>query len=367
MLTITDPNDNPVTNISGLDYVTSGGVSGFDITTKSGLFNVAELYEITSTSSTEDTVQEWTFTVSFINLDTNQAENGGKTLEAEVILSSEPKYALASYITNNVYTEVDGENGLYYHDGVGTYTNADQEALDNSYRYSGANPNNYVCFGSDAASCSTENLYRIIGVFDGQVKLIKATSYGNYGWENDYVQGNQWDATIKPDIYTLLNTTYLDSLGSSWSGLIAIHSYEVGGGSFVYLRSSTAKSAYNYEVGANQTGYAELMKIGLMYVSDYYYGASPTYWTYPGFSSRGASYDYRAATDSNWLYLGDNEWTISRWANDSEVAYYVLSTGYVNNISVYASCAIRPSFYISSSALYSSGDGSIDNPYRIEI
>lgn len=62
-----------------LDYVTSGGISGFDITAKTGTFNVASLYEIASNSSTEDTVQEWIFTVSFINLDTNQADNGGKT------------------------------------------------------------------------------------------------------------------------------------------------------------------------------------------------------------------------------------------------------------------------------------------------
>lgn len=43
---------------------------------------------------------------------------------------------LANYIINNVYVE-DGVNGLYYHDGQGTYTNADQEAGDYSYRYSG--------------------------------------------------------------------------------------------------------------------------------------------------------------------------------------------------------------------------------------
>mgnify|MGYP005780529795 FL=1 len=51
---------------------------------------------------------------------------------------------LAEYIINKVYTGVDGENGLYYHDGQGSYTNSDQEAGDNSYRYAGANPNNYV-------------------------------------------------------------------------------------------------------------------------------------------------------------------------------------------------------------------------------
>ena len=38
VLTIINPEGSPVTSIDGLDYVTSGGVSGFDITTKSGLY-----------------------------------------------------------------------------------------------------------------------------------------------------------------------------------------------------------------------------------------------------------------------------------------------------------------------------------------
>ena len=36
----------------------------------------------------------------------------------------------------------EGYDGLYLHDGLGTY--GAQEAGDNSYRFSGANPNNYV-------------------------------------------------------------------------------------------------------------------------------------------------------------------------------------------------------------------------------
>ena len=83
--------------------------------------------------------------------------------------STSDNTALAGLI-ENLYT-TDGENGLYLHDGQGTY--GAQEAGDNSYRFSGANPNNYVCFGSDAVSCPVDNLYRIIGVFDGEIKLIK--------------------------------------------------------------------------------------------------------------------------------------------------------------------------------------------------
>ena len=65
------------------------------------------------------------------------------------------------------------------------------DAGDNSYRYTGANPNNYVCFGSTESTCPNEYLYRIIGVFDGQVKLIKAdyTNSSMLGLDGGY-EGN---------------------------------------------------------------------------------------------------------------------------------------------------------------------------------
>lgn len=80
---------------------------------------------------------------------------------------------LADCITLYYNTYGESYGGLYYHDGLGTYINANQEAGDNSYRYSGANPDNFICFGSDEATCPTDNLYRIIGVFDNKIKLIK--------------------------------------------------------------------------------------------------------------------------------------------------------------------------------------------------
>ena len=470
VLTITDPNDNPVTNISGLDYVTSGGVSGFDITTKSGLFNVAELYEITSTSSTEDTIQKWTFTASFINLDTNQADNGGKTLEAEIILSREPKYTLANYIIENEYVE-DGVNGLYYHDGVGSYTNADQEAGDNSYRYSGGdyeiaesyqgtysqiyggvikkycdgvedttfiddcsgnfyytlaydsnntqytkisdaleqavndsyltddNIKNYVCFGSDAPVCPTENLYRIIGVFGDEVKLIKAdyttsemlgTNSRDYvgilseiGAHADYYNGTMntsaiaiyrwnYDTSVSElgsndwttsELNTInLNTNYLNYLGEPWSEMISNTTWYLGGISDDEM--GAAKAYYNAEknnAGYNNNPVIANGKIGLMYVSDYGYAANPDYWTTDLFY-------YHNARSNNWMYMGFYELTLS----PSYLAYF-----YTYNIwsygglefytSIMENSAVRPVFYLNSNTVYSSGDGSIDNPYRIEI
>ena len=197
---------------------------------------------------------------------------------------------LADYVISNVYTGVDGENGLYYHDGVGTYTNANQEAGDNSYRYAGANPNNYVCFGSVEETCPAENLYRIIGVFDDdkdsnyQIKLIKAdytTSamlgtdgrdyYGAYSSSTSNYKGSMDTSTIvayrwnydtsvdewgsnnwtTSEFNTInLNTNYWNYLDTTWQDLIATTTWHLGGMSSY---DNTAKAFYDGE--RNNVGY----------------------------------------------------------------------------------------------------------------
>ena len=217
---------------------------------------------------------------------------------------------LADWVINQ-YGGVQGNNGIYYH--TSSLANS---ARDNSYRYSGVNPNNYVCFGSTASTCPSDSLYRIIGVFGNQVKLIKNTSIGNYAWHSDYDQGNTWNATTKPDIYTTLNSTFMGTLSSTWQNKIATHAYKVGG--MARDDSYTAKQYYDVEVGASQTGYVESMKIGLMYVSDFGYAISNNYWTT-------ALYNYDDTVNNNWLYLNSDEWTISRNFDSSTYAFGVYS------------------------------------------
>ena len=216
-----------------------------------------------------------------------------------------------------------------------------------------------MCFGSDEESCPADNLYRIIGVFNNQVKLIKSTSYGSYVWEQDWnTQGNTWDGTTKPDIYTTLNTTYYNTLSSEWQNLIAESTWQVGG--MDYSTTNTVKQYYDVEVGTGQSGYEETMKIGLMYVSDYGYGASPEKWTT-------ALYEENYGTD-NWLYLGTFEWLISRSTNYSNYAFDVSSVrgGYVYNDSVSFAAAVRPSFYLESNVEISSGTGTSTDPFILQ-
>ncbi len=362
LLKVTNPDGTEVTTLGSLERKISGGETGFDITTQTGLITIADNYEITSTGTV---TQDWNIEIIFANLDSDQNANTGKTFSASLIIQEEAMEdeGLAYHETctpgtmacdiAKTYNETNPEiNGLYYHD-----TDLANGAQDNSYRYSGANPNNYVCFGATGADCQNEdNQYRIIGVFNNQVKLIKATSYGGYAWDAD---SNAWDASTKPDIYITLNTTYYNTLGSEWQSLIAESTWQVGG--FNYSDLGTAKETYDLEVGTGQSGYEETMKIGLMYVSDYGYGANPEKWT-----TDLGSLNY--GTD-NWLYLGSDEWLISRDTGSTFDAFVVLSLygGDVYNDYVRHAFAVRPSFYLESNVEISGGDGSEQNPFRIVV
>ena len=95
---------------------------------------------------------------------------------------------------------------IYYHD-----FNLINGAKDYSYRYSGANPNNYVCFGSNETTCPSDNIYRIIGIFEDEVKLIKNTSIGDYYWSGSRSNSNNtwYSSTLNT---STLNETYLNNL-----------------------------------------------------------------------------------------------------------------------------------------------------------
>ena len=259
--------------------------------------------------------------------------------------------------------------------------------------------NNFVCFGTNTTPCPTDNLYRIIGVFGDQVKLIKY-DYANsnlLGTDGDYygkytyssltykgsnyanIAGYNWNKATRTNTWSEsnlnkvnLNTNFITNIETEWANKIAETTWKVGGNTYANIEIQPAKTAYQNEivspVSTNTTdGATECSaKIGLMYVSDYMYAASPTYWTYPGYSPSGATSDYRAATTSNWMYMGLYEWTISRTAGHSGNVFEVNSIGVVNNDFVNGGYGVRPSFNLSSSITYVSGSGSANDPIVIK-
>ena len=357
ILTIKDENGSNVTSgVDGLTYVTSGGVSGFDVTGKTGLFNIKTDYPISTTSSSTGTTHTWTFTLTFVNLGTDQSDNENASMDLDVYLQKEKILTLAEHVISQ-YTGSQGDDSLYYHNS--TLNNG---AGDNSYRYAGASEsvNNYICLGSDATTCPDANLFRIIGVFGDQTKVIRAKSVGDQKWHTS--DSNTWSSS---SLNTYLNGTYLTSLGTL-KNKIATTTWKVGGGSWSNIGTSVPKTAYQYEVGSNASSTTYESKIGLKYVTDYYYSASPSAWTLVGYNGSDATKDYRAAKTTNWLYLGSDEWTISRNSDTTSTAFCVNSTGFVSLDSVTISYAVRPSFNLESSTTYVSGSGSMSDPVRIK-
>ena len=262
---------------------------------------------------------------------------------------------LAEYIKSQ-YTGTQGDNGIYYHNS--TLANG---AGDNSYRYAGASDsvNNYICLGSDEATCPDANLFRIIGVFGAQTKVIRAKSIGDQKWNTS--ADNTWSSS---SLNTYLNGEYLTSLGTL-ADKIATTTWKVGGGTYANISQSVPATAYQYEVGSSASTTTYDAKIGLMYVTDYYYSASPSAWTLVGWNSSDATKDYRAVKTTNWLYLGSYEWTISRNSVTTNSAFDVGSLGSVGGYNVTYSYAVRPSFNLLSSTTYVSGSGSMSDPVRV--
>ena len=404
ILTVTGPDGSEVTELPGLVYKTvqdreNKTIKGFDVTTTNGLITVANKKTITATPSKEE---QYTLKLTFVNYEGDQTENATSTLSAKVMIQKNmiPFHetcndnTLACH-TAKLYTGTQGENGIYYHDA--SLTNG---AGDNSYRFAGASSavNNYVCFGSTQSPCPADNLYRIIGVFGDRVKLIKsdyATSAllgtdgdykgkysdssspykGNnlaniagYTWNyknnttiNSGYGSNTWSTSLLNK--TNLNQNFITNIGADWAAKIAETTWKVGGNTWTNIVTQPAKIAYQNEIvnpvttnsTDSKTEYSA--KIGLMYASDYGFAAAPSAWT-----TQLGFYSGEAIKNTNWMYMGLYEWTLSRRVDYSYIAFCVAYTGNVSGIRVDYAYGVRPVFYLTSSVNYVSGSGGATDP-----
>ena len=315
-------------------------------------------------------------------------------------------FALTEYIISQ-YTGVQGENNIYYHD-----SSLENGADDNSYRYAGANPNNFVCFGSNEDPCPTSSLYRIIGVFNGQVKLISSepATIEMLGTDGDYyLTASTLDAKYNGDynnsenlnigVYSWnantsdinwstsnlnninLNKNFIHYLKADWSSIIATTTWKVSKNIFSNISLSSIKQAYQYEMINPESSTSYEAKIGLPYVNDYGYAADSSKWSgrysnYAGPSKNltldNNNYLDNGALDVNWMYKGINEWSITTYTDSSGSPFFLpvsqsmplsICNLSVIKINIYA----RPTFYLIDSALYKSGTGTKDNPIRLIV
>ena len=306
--------------------------------------------------------------------------NGTKE-NAEVKEITKPTYGMKAteYITNLL--EYDGE-GL-----------KKDNTPDQNIRYYGSNPNNYVSFNNE--------LWRIIGVFGNNVKLIRKDSLGKLSWDssdpsvNEGWGVNEWSQS---DLKNYLNTMYYDGTSVTCYGgtknstttcptgtidetsksLIDYHTWNTG--AIEYNTRTDTLAFYSAERGTKGkicssgtycndtvtrttewTGY-----IGLPYVTDWAYASSESVCE-TNMQKQDSSKAY-ICKNNNWMKRSTGAWYLSPRAHGSNahVAWYVCGDGGACVSFASDSSAVVPSIYLKSNVLIESGKGTSDNPYILK-
>ena len=319
--------------------------------------------------------------------------------------------AAKATVTNNSITYNTAPSVSLMNDRLGgTTTDLDGGNI----RYYGANPNNYIYFNcSDYSNqtSSTCETWRIIGVFDGKLKLIRGSQIGKYSWdnknkstgaENNYGK-NDWTTArlmklLNPSNYYKVDSNdnnlgqslyYNSASGKCYSGqnnatkdcdftstgikneetrnMIAETTYNLGG-----WNSNTVYPNLMYEKERGTTVYTGKPttpwtgKIALAYPSDYGYAADLNQ------CKDKTLYDYNnsTCTSNNWMKAiitdnGSNHgWLLTPDSSYSYVAWY--SQGNVGEYFTGAARGAVPVLSLSSElGIESGGDGSSSNPYKL--
>lgn len=257
-----------------------------------------------------------------------------------------------------------------------------QMIANTDYRFVGADPNNYTYFNckdgidyTDKTNYNSTNceLWRIIGSFDvddgtgnyeKRIKLIRSETFGTVAWnsggQNTWANAslmkiyNTGDYYNKAGIYTEIGLTEYAK------AKIADAKYYLGGSN---TNTITPDAFYEKERGDTVISGREINwigKVGLMYATDYAYATKN--------ASCKKSMGSKDCMSGNWLYKGEDEWTLSPSFSGAGSAYRVSSSGEVNGSNYFVSSAFlaRPVVYLKSDIKRTSGLGTAQKPYILE-
>ena len=310
---------------------------------------------------------------------------------AEVIKLEAPKYGI---------TAVEYINELYEYDGEGLKID---NTPDQNIRYYGSDPNNYVSFNNE--------LWRIIGVFGDNVKLVRKDSLGELSWDssessvNNGWGVNEWSQSA---LKNYLNAMYYGgtsvtcyngkskkevtcptgTIEETSKSLIDYHTWNTGAPNFNNLYNSTTKSLdtvefYKAERGTKNgkictsgtycndtvtrttewTGY-----IALPYVTDWAYASSE--------DDCNTKIDQSLSTckckNNNWMHYGSTYNDVTWYLSPDGHPGYARAVWGVNDCAGYGGSgasnayAFFPAIYLKSNVLIESGNGTSGNPYILK-
>ena len=290
-------------------------------------------------------------------------------------------------------------SNLYEYDGEGLKID---NTPDQNIRYYGSNPNNYVRFNDE--------LWRIIGVFGNNVKLVRKDSLGSLVWdssdesvnsgyginhwgESTYEDGSSYEGA---DLQVYLNkmyyggtsvTCYCDwnnttttcptnTLDETSKNLIDNHTWKTGA---IEGRKRTNTLAFYKDERGNETGKicssgnncndtverttTWIGYIGLPYVTDWAYASSENDCNTK--IDRSSTYKCK---NNNWMHYGQDTWMLS------PLAYFVLANnvwsvggnGGAGSGRAPIPLSAFPTIYLKSNILIESGKGTSSDPYILK-
>ena len=315
-----------------------------------------------------------------------------------------------STVINNSITYNTSQSQLLMNDRKGSSSTGIDAG---NIRYYGANPDNYVyfnCSNYNNPTASTCELWRIIGVFDGKVKIMRSENIGAYSWDTtaSTINGgsglNDWSTS---KLMMLLNSgyTYLINNLSRPASLYwnrtsgsCYNAANLGATSCSFtstgLKNDTTKNMIyetRHNIGAGTTSvgiYANQLyakergttvytgrpttwtgKVVVPYASDYSYAVD-----FNKCSSTLYNYNNSACTSNNWMYNimtksgTKGAWTLTSQSNGNADAVFGI---YANGGVAYGQGTrggmnILPTLYLNPDTIITKGEGTKDKPYKIK-
>ena len=333
-------------------------------------------------------------------------------ISADAHQGKAPYEGLAKLIANDTFKStktVTLNNVNYKYDD----THKLMEDTSGNIRYYGANPNNYIYFNcSDYSNqtSSTCETWRIIGVFDGNVKIMRGSQIGTYSWDSsasdtDYDYGvNEWS---QADLMKLLNSGYdSESVGGSlyWNAksgtcynessnattscnftstglkndttrnMIAETTYYTRGYNDleIYVDAMYDKERVSGTVKTGVTPTRTLTwtgKVAVAYPSDYGYAADLSLC-----QQTLLNYDNSTCTANNWMknIVTNNGynlgWLLTPGSDSVDHAWGVGSLGDVNYYYTTSDAyGVAPALSLTSEIDIGSGSGTSSDPYQLSV
>ena len=312
---------------------------------------------------------------------------------AEVIELEAPKYGI---------TAVEYINELYEYDGDGLKID---NTPDENIRYYGSNPNNYVSFNNE--------LWRIIGVFGNNVKLVRKDSLGKLSWDssasgiNRGLGINQWGESKNAhgneyagaDLKNYLNTMYYggtnvtcygidnngtttcptNKLNTESKTLIDKHTWNTG--AIEWGKRTDTLAFYSAERGTKiieicygiDNDYCDDMivrttewtgYVALPYVTDWAYASSESVCE-TNMQKQDSSNNF-ICKNNNWMQRSTMAWYLSPQYGQGSNVFVVVDKGNLGTGYAYASLSVFPTIYLKSNVLIESGNGTSTDPYVVQ-